>query len=136
MDPEVSKCLQELPTIGKTMYSKFVKERIEDCTTPVSDVIPKAKIYTFLHPPPVNLDKGADKLASCKASAAIVTQMFVSLQARPDENMGEFFMHEIREIHHHYPIKASCVLALSLKLLDVCLVYLHVEGIQQSNKLQ
>ncbi|MES9879344.1 MAG: hypothetical protein ABW185_00490 [Sedimenticola sp.] len=94
MDPEVSKCLQELPTIGKTMYSKFVKERIEDCTTPVSDVIPKAKIYTFLHPPPVNLDKGADKLASCKASAAIVTQMFVSLQARPDENMGEFFMHE------------------------------------------
>lgn len=76
------------------MYSKFVKEQIEDCTTPLSDVIPKANLYTFLQPPPVNLDKGADKLASCKASAAIVTQKFVSLQARPDSNMDEFFMHE------------------------------------------
>jgi hypothetical protein len=94
MDPEVSKCIQELLTIGKAMYSKFVKERIEDCTTPLSDVIPKANLYTFLQPPPVNLDKGTDKLASCKASAAIVTQMFVSLQARPDSNMDEFFMHE------------------------------------------
>ena len=94
MDPEISKCLQELPTIGKDMYSKFVKERIENCTTPLSDVIPKANLYTFLQPPPVNLDKGADKLASCKASTAIVTQMFVSLQAHPDSNMDEFFMHE------------------------------------------
>ena len=94
MDPEVSKSLQELPTIGKSMYLKFVKERIEECTIPLSDVIPKAKLYTFLQLPPVKLDKGTDKLASCKASAAIVTQMFVSLQARPDSNMDEFFMHE------------------------------------------
>jgi hypothetical protein len=94
VDPEVSKCLQDLPTVGKAMYSKFVKERIEDCTTPLSDVIPKAKLYTFLRPPPANLEKGTDKLASCKASAAIMTQMFVSLQARPDSNMDEFFMHE------------------------------------------
>jgi hypothetical protein len=43
----------------------------------------------------MNMDKGASKLASCKACAAIVTQMFVSLQARPDADMDiEFFMHE------------------------------------------
>ena len=94
MDPEVNRSLQELPAIGKAMYLKFTKERLEDCTTPLSDVIPKANLYTFLHRPPVNLGKGADKLASCKSSAAIITQMFVSLQARPDSNMDEFFMHE------------------------------------------
>ena len=94
MDPEISKCLQELPTTGRAMYAKFKKERIEDCTTPVSDVIPKASLYTFLQPPPANLNKGPNKLASCKASAAVVTQMFVSLQARPDSDMNDFFKHE------------------------------------------
>jgi len=59
----------------------------------LSVVISKANIYAFLHPPPVKLDKSTDKLASCKASADIVTQMFVSLQARPDSNM-DIFRHE------------------------------------------
>jgi len=80
---------QELPTTGKTMYSEFVKERINDCTKTLSDAT-KANIYTFLHPPPVKLGKSTDKLALCKASAGNVTQMFVSLQARPDSNLDDF----------------------------------------------
>ena len=94
MDPEISRCLQELPTTGKDMLSKFVKERIKNCTIPLSDVIPKANLYTFLKPPPVNLNKGANRLALCKTSTATVTQMFISLQARPDSNMHDIFMHE------------------------------------------
>ena len=54
VDPEISKCLQELPTIPNVMYSKFVKERMEDGTAPISDIIPKSNLYTFLRPPPVN----------------------------------------------------------------------------------
>ena len=42
--------LLDLPTVGKAMSSTFGKQRIEDCTTPRSDVISKAKLYTFLLP--------------------------------------------------------------------------------------
>ena len=41
VDPEVSKCLNELPSIGKAMYSEYVKVRIQDCIVPLSNVIPK-----------------------------------------------------------------------------------------------
>ena len=94
MDPEISKSLKQLTSVGGELYSQYVKERIEDCSKPINDVISKPKLYTFLKPPSVTLSKGAAKLAYCKASAAIVTQMFVSLQARPDSDMSDFFKHE------------------------------------------
>ena len=42
----------------------------------------------------VNLLTLGNKTASYKSTAAVVTQMFISLQARPDSNMAEFFIHE------------------------------------------
>ena len=93
MDPEVFGSLKQMPLIGKTMYDNFVQDRLQKCTTPLSDIIPKPHIYTFLQPPPVNLPKVGNK-TSYKSPAAVVTQMFISLQARPDSKMAEFFMHE------------------------------------------
>ena len=46
-----------------------------------------------MKPLPVKLSKES-KLASFKASAAITNQMFISLQARPDADMSEFFKFE------------------------------------------
>ena len=94
MDPEVTKSLLQFPQVGKDLYLKYVTERLEQCTKPISDVISKPKLYTFLNPPSANLKKGSAKLASCKASAAIVTQMFISLQARPESDMSDFFKYE------------------------------------------
>ena len=94
MDPEVFGSLKQMPLIGKAMYDNFVQERLEKCTTPLSDIIPKPHINTLLQPPPVYLPKLGNKKASYKSTAAVVTQMFISLQARPDSNMAEFFMHE------------------------------------------
>jgi len=39
------------------MYSEFMKQQIEDCTKPFSNVIPKATIYTLFHSPPAKMDK-------------------------------------------------------------------------------
>ena len=94
VDPKVATCLQALRNTGQAMYQQFVKDRIEDCKVPLTDVISKPNLYTFLRPPPVNLSKGSDNMPSYKSTAAIVTQMFVSLQARPDSDMDEFFMYE------------------------------------------
>ena len=49
--------------------------------------------HSFSHPQST-YQKLGNKTASYKSTAAVVTQMFISLQARPDSNMAEFFMHE------------------------------------------
>ena len=94
MEPEVFGNLKQMPLIGKAMYDNFVEDLLEKCTTPFSDIIPKSHIYTFLQPYQVNLPKLGNKTASYKSTEAVVTQMFIFLQARPDPNMAEFFMHE------------------------------------------
>ena len=93
MDPGVFGSLKQMPLIGKAMYDNFVQDHLEKCTTPLSDIIPNPHIYTFLQPPPVNLPK-LSNATSYKSTATVVTQMFISLQARPYSNMAEFFMHE------------------------------------------
>ena len=62
----------------------------------------------------VNLDKVTEKLDSCKASAAIVTGMFVSLRTLPDSNINEFLCMKMQEIHLHYPIKANGKVVLNI----------------------
>ena len=51
MDPEVFDSLEQMSLIGKAMYDNFVQDRLEKCTTPLSDIISKPHIYTFLQPP-------------------------------------------------------------------------------------
>ena len=43
--------------------------------------------------PPVRLPKES-KIASFKASTAITTSMFISLEARPEADMSDFFKYE------------------------------------------
>ena len=93
MDPEISNSLISLQAVGKQLHEAYVTERIENCTTPISDVIKRPKVYTFQKQPPVKLSKES-KLASYRASAAITTQMFLSLQARPEADIADFFKYE------------------------------------------
>ncbi|KAJ8383765.1 hypothetical protein AAFF_G00214520 [Aldrovandia affinis] len=94
MDHEISNCLREAPNIGKAMFMEFVRDRIEKATKPLSDVIPRANLFTFTNRPPVDLKKGANKLGSAKANTALVIKLFLSLQARPDSDIDSFFKHE------------------------------------------
>ena len=55
---------------------------------------PKASHIHIPSATSVNLLKWGNKTASYKSTAAVVTQMCISLQARPDSNMAEFFIHE------------------------------------------
>ena len=93
MDPEISNSLISLEAVGKQLHEAYVTERIENCTTPISDVSKRPKVYTFQKQPPVKLSK-VSKIASYRASAAITTQMFLSLQARPEADMADFFKYE------------------------------------------
>ncbi len=94
MDPEIANSLKEAPIIGKTMFKEFVGNRVEITTKPLSEVIPRANLFTFTNRPPVDLKKGADKLESTKANTALITLLIMSTQARPDADIEEFFNHE------------------------------------------
>ena len=94
MDPEVVRSLTEAPKVGSNMYAEFVSERLEKGSKPLSDVIPRGKVYTFSNRPPVDLKKSTNKLGSAKANTALITKLFLSLQARPDADMDDFFKHE------------------------------------------
>ena len=75
------------------MFAEFVHDRIEKASKPLSDVIPRANLFTFSNRPPVDLIKGSNKLETAKANSALITKMFLSLQARPDD-IDYFFRHE------------------------------------------
>ena len=79
MEPEIANFLMEAPNIGKAMFTGFVRDRIEKATKPLSDVIPKANLYSFANRPPVDPKKGADKLGSAKANTVLITKLFMSL---------------------------------------------------------
>lgn len=40
MDPAIARCLRDAPNTGKAMYRKFVQDRINTTSKPLSDVIP------------------------------------------------------------------------------------------------
>ena len=80
MDPEVFGSLKQMSLTWKAMYDNFVQDRLEKCTTPLSDIISQPHIYTFLKPPPVNLPKLGNETTSYKSTTAVVTQMFIYVQ--------------------------------------------------------
>ena len=94
VDAEVAHSLNLILEKGKDLYDTFKNNRIEKCIVPLSDVISKPNVFTFSRLPPANLDKPKTKSSSVKSSTAIITQMFVSLQARPESNIEDFFRHE------------------------------------------
>ena len=75
---------------GQTLCRTYIEERIEKADIPISDTIPRAGLYTFSNHPPV--DTG--KTTSPKYQVALATKMFMSLQARPESDMIDFFIHE------------------------------------------
>ena len=61
------------------MFTEFVTDRFEEASKPLSDVIIKKNCTHSRNRPPADLKKGADKLGSAKANAAIVTKLFFVL---------------------------------------------------------
>ena len=134
MDPEVFGSLKQMPLIWKAMYENFVQDCLEKCTTPCSDIIPKPHIHTFLQPPPVNRPLLANKTASYKSTAAVVTQVFISLQARPDSHMAEFFMHENAKETSALLEKVNLELTQYHKYLGACHLCQDMVMVQPPNR--
>ena len=80
------------------MYQKYIEECVEKAERPISDIISRAGLYTFNNRPPANpTDKKACTM-STQSQVALTTQMYMSVKARPDSDLNDFFKHEnVRE---------------------------------------
>lgn len=95
MDPEVAKSLSDAPNIGKTMFAKFIEERIEKRVKLLSDIIRRPNMFTFSNRLPENLKEGADKIRSAKANSALLTSCsYLSMPALLLIKMIFIFRHE------------------------------------------
>ena len=90
MDTEVTNCTAMLEDNGETLMREYVEVRVEKAEVPVSDVVSRPGMYTFNNRPSVKPSKGNPANQGLK----LVTQMFMSLQARPEADMLDFFSHE------------------------------------------
>ena len=132
VDLEVAKSLNTIYGTGQELYNTFCNERIKKCTVPLSDIISKPKIFTFSHPPPANLEK-SKKPSSNKTSTAIITQMFVSLQARPESNIDDFFRHENAKEPPSLSLKGKLRSGTKSQIVH-CLPGLHLQSKQRTHQ--
>ena len=115
------------------MFSTFVREKIENASKPLSDVIPRATLYTFSNRPPVDLKKGANKLGSAKANTALITKLFLSLQALPDADIEDFFKHENLREPPALSDQGKLMSGKKSSLLS-CLLVMHDPGLSPAAK--
>ena len=96
MDPVIADSLCSIEDIGDSLRNDAMKERVEDCSLPLSNPLKKkSNLYTFINRPPADLRKGDARFSTAKANLSVVTKMFMNLTAKPDAEIQEFFKYEI-----------------------------------------
>ena len=103
MPDESVTCLKDLQARGEREYNgAFVKDRLVDRTTAVSELIQRNKVTLFNEQPIKFKPKGKEMISELKSEASLFSRLYVSCQRR-DGNMDEFFRHE----HQPFPPSLS-----------------------------
>ena len=66
-------------TLGEEQYAKFVTERLEQCTTPITQTIPKDKSPLFSRPPVNSKSKQKEQLAALKNDIGLFSRMILTI---------------------------------------------------------
>ena len=93
MEPEVTTSLYMVHEFGKDLHTEYVSQTLDNVTVPVSNTIRRNKILTFANRPEKS-KKGKKVTGVQKKNMTLVTQLFLSLQSRPDADIAEFFRFE------------------------------------------
>ncbi|ELU07992.1 hypothetical protein CAPTEDRAFT_216620 [Capitella teleta] len=91
----LSETVKNIGTLGKQQYLTFVKERFEERTKAITDVIPKNKLKLFSRPAAPTPSKHKMQLDMLKRDCGLFSRLYVACQIR-DGNLDEFFAHEIQ----------------------------------------
>ena len=92
MDDAVAVSLSKINEVGQALHKEYVNTRLDKVTVPMSDTIKRNNMFTFAN----RLDprKKESKVGILKHNTMLITQLFLSLQSRPDADMLEFFKFE------------------------------------------
>ena len=78
-----------------------MQTRVDRASVAISDTISRNGIYTFVNRP--DTWSKNEKVGVLKQNAALVTQLFLSLQSRPDADMADFFRFENQRVPPSLP---------------------------------
>ena len=78
MENVVAMSLSKITEVGKTLHSEYVDTRLTNATVPFSCTIKINRLFTFSH-------------RSDTRKKGEITQLFISLQSRPEAEMVDFF---------------------------------------------
>lgn len=93
MEQEVVRSLSRVHEVGEDLHAQYVAQTLDNVTQPVSNTIRRNKILTFANRP--DLTKKGNKTSGVqKKNMTLITQLFLSLQSRPDADMADFFRFE------------------------------------------
>ena len=93
MDAQVAETVRRIETLGEEQYTEYVTERLEECTTPITQTIPKSKLPLFSRPPVKSKSRHKEQLAALKSDCGLFSRLYISCQTR-DGDMDNFFSHE------------------------------------------
>ena len=93
MEDSVVASLSEIREVGQTLHNAYVRERLEDSSVPISDIIKPNNMLTFANRPELR-KKSRKDVGVQRHNMILVTQLFLSLQSRPDANMADLFRFE------------------------------------------
>ena len=95
MEREVIRSLSRVHQLGEELHAQYVVQTINQVTVPVSNTIPRNKILTFGNRPDLR-KKGNTTSGVQKKKRTLITQLFLSVQSRPESDMADFFRFEFQ----------------------------------------
>ena len=115
MDTQVAETGRiRIETLGEEQYTKFVTERLLQCTTPVTQTLHTNKLPLFSGQPAKVVSKQQAQLAALKSNCGLFSRMYISCQTR-DGDMDNFFS---RESQAAPPVKADLLCCLKSNRLE------------------
>ena len=93
MDAAVADSVRKIESLGEDQYKKFVEERLESCTKPIAETLPKNKLPLFSRPPVKTQSKQKEQLAALKSDCGLLLRLYISCQTRHGD-LDQFFSHE------------------------------------------
>ncbi|KAK3880703.1 hypothetical protein Pcinc_014858 [Petrolisthes cinctipes] len=93
MGNPVAETVRKVECLDEEKYTKFVGERLELCTKPVTDTHPKNKLPLFSRPQTKMQSKQQMQLAAVKSDCSLFSRLYISCQSR-DGDLNKFFSQE------------------------------------------
>ena len=78
---------------GKLQFEEYVNQRLQNCTTPITDTVRKNKIPLFGAISEKTPSKLKNTIETLKSDCQLFSRLFIGCQSR-DGNLDDFFSHE------------------------------------------